>query len=146
MKYMKHNPVVVMKTTLNGSRHIVMPKRRLRIHRASNEIPFFLEKQAEKREHKNATKEKDKTYCRSANYCSCIFCPHYLCTPPVRALPLVAGRGPVIEPIRYGHTNRVTRVRGVQTRHFCIGNHWYRRVDALHALKRRVIFLYSGWK
>jgi hypothetical protein len=34
--------------------------------------------------------------------------------------------------LRYGHTERV------RNRHFRIGNLWFRRVDALHALKRRV--------
>ena len=38
----------------------------------------------------------------------------------------------------YGHTERVTCVRGVENRHFCIGNYWLRRVDALHVLKQHV--------
>ena len=29
-------------------------------------------------------------------------------------------------------------VRGVENQHFCVGNHWFRRVDALHALMQRV--------
>ena len=33
--------------------------------------------------------------------------------------------------LSYGHTERVTRVRGVENWHFCIGNHWFRRKDAL---------------
>ena len=40
--------------------------------------------------------------------------------------------------LRYGHTERVTCVRVVENRHFCIGNNWFKRVDALHALKQRV--------
>ncbi|CAL8351237.1 unnamed protein product [Boreogadus saida] len=57
---MKHNPVVVMKTTLNGSRHIVMPKRRLRIHRASNEIPFFSRNRQRRENAKMPPKKKMK--------------------------------------------------------------------------------------
>ena len=134
---MKHNPVVVMKTTLNGSRHIVMPKRRLRIHRASNEIPFFSRNRQRRENAKMPPKKKMKPIAGQQTIAAAFSVPTTTSSVSCWSPPLVAGRGPVIEPIRYGHTNRVTRVRGVQTRHFCIGNHWYRRVDALHALKRR---------
>ena len=40
--------------------------------------------------------------------------------------------------LRYGRTERVTRVRGVENLQICIGNHWFGRVDALHPLKQRV--------
>ena len=39
--------------------------------------------------------------------------------------------------ISYRHTERVTR-KGVENWHFCIGNHWFRRKDALYELKQCV--------
>ena len=107
-----------MKTTLNGSRHIVMPKRRLRIHRASNEIPFFSRNRQRRENAKMPPKKKMKPIAGQQTIAAAFSVPTTTSSVSCWSPPLVAGRGPVIEPIRYGHTNRVTRVRGVQTRHF----------------------------
>ena len=95
---MKHNPVV-MKTTLNGSRHIVLPKRRLRIHRASNEIPFFLRNRQRRENAKMPPKKKIKPIAGQQTIAAAFSEAFPVSSVSCWSPPLVAGRGPVIEPI-----------------------------------------------